>query len=455
VQRLKIGTSWVRGVVGEALTPDLVVDFACAFGTWCDGGAVVIGRDTRGSSRMMRAAVTSGLLASGCEVIDLGLCSTPFVSFAVRELGADGGISVTGSHNDAEWNALKFVGPDGALLNAVKSEELLDIYHASHFRLAAWNELKPVAGDGGLAARYRAHLLAALDVETISTRGFKVAVDFCNGAGAETARPFLEALGATLVPVNEEPSGIFAHPPAPTAANMRVLAEQVTATRADIGAGLNVDGDRVGFVTRDGVALSEEYTLPIAAGARLRRHPGSIVINLSTSSMVEAVAATHKQSVRRAAVGESHVVDQGMAEGAVLAGEGSGGVAALPASLTFDALLTLGLVLEEMASASLSLQELVDRLPRFTMRKHELPCPPNVVYKVVEAFRTRYADHDPDCTDGVRVQFPDAGWMHARASNTEPLLRVIVEAATPIRADALLTEALAFARRTMKAAGEP
>lgn len=455
MQRLKIGTSWVRGVVGEALTPDLVVDFACAFGTWCDGGAVVIGRDTRGSSRMMRAAVTSGLLSCGCEVIDLGLCSTPFVSFAVRELGADGGISITGSHNDAEWNALKFVGPDGALLNAVKSEELLDIYHASHFRLASWDKLRPVKSDGALAARYRAHLLAALDVEAIRARSFKVAVDFCNGAGAEVARPLLDALGATLVALNEEPTGLFAHPPAPTAANMRGLAEHVTAARADIGAALNVDGDRVGLVTRDGVALSEEYTLPIAAGARLRRHPGPIVTNLSTSSMVDAVAARHHQGVRRAAVGESHVVDQGMAEGAVLAGEGSGGVAALPASLTFDALLTLGLVLEEMAVGPASLQEIVDRLPRFTMRKHELPCPPNVVYKVVEAFRARYSDQDPNCTDGVRVTFPDGGWVHARASNTEPLLRVIVEAATPMRADGLLAEALSFARRTMKASGEP
>ena len=455
MQRLKIGTSWVRGVVGEALTPDLVVDFACAFGTWCDGGAVVVGRDTRGSSRMMRAAVTSGLLASGCEVIDLDLCSTPFVSFAVRELGADGGISITGSHNDAEWNALKFVGPDGALLNAVKSEELLDIYHASQFRLASWDHLRAVTRDGALADRYRAHLLCALDVEAIRARAFTVAVDFCNGAGAETARPFLAALGVTLVPLNDAPTGVFAHPPAPTAANMRGLAEQVAACRADVGAALNVDGDRVGLVTREGAALSEEYTLPIAAGARLRRHPGPIVTNLSTSSMVETVAARYGQPVRRAAVGESHVVDQGMAEGAVLAGEGSGGVAALPASLTFDGLLTLGLVLEEMAVASLSLQELVDRLPRLSMRKQELPCPPNVVYKVVEAFRTRYADHDPDCTDGVRVTFPDAGWLHVRASNTEPLLRVIVEAAASTRADALLTEALTFARRSMKASGEP
>src|SRR5690349_9636908 len=144
MRQLKIGTSWVRGVVGDSLTPEFVVNFACAFGTWCDGAPVVIGRDTRQSSGMVRAAVVSGLLSCGCEVIDLGVTPSPMVCFAVREIGAAGGISITGSHNGARWNALKFIGPDGTLLNAVKSEELLDIYHASAYTIAAWDALKPV-----------------------------------------------------------------------------------------------------------------------------------------------------------------------------------------------------------------------------------------------------------------------------------------------------------------------
>jgi phosphomannomutase len=452
VQRLKVGTSSIRGVVGDALTPELIVNFACAFGTWCDGGAVIIGRDTRGSSRMLRAAVTSGLLSAGCEVIDLGLASTPLVSFAVREHGAEGGLSITGSHNDAEWNALKFIGPDGALLSAVKSEELFDIYHASQFRLAAWDALRPVAHDGRASARYLEHLTAGLDVDAIRARRLRVAVDFANGAGAVLARAFLDTLGATLIPLYDQPTGVFAHPPAPTPANMRALAALVKESGADLGAALNVDGDRIGFVSHDGAALSEEYALPLAAAARLRRRPGTIVTNLSTSSMVEAVAARFGQVVRRAPVGESHVVDHGMAEGAVLAGEGSGGVAALPASQTFDALLTLGLVLEEMAVTSLPLAALVGVLPRFSMRKHEVPCPPNLVYKVVEAFRVHHADRDPDCSDGVRVAWPD-GWLHARASNTEPLLRLIVEAETAERADALLEEARRLTTRTMAGEG--
>jgi phosphomannomutase len=444
MRQLKIGTSSVRGVVGEALTPELIVNFACAFGTWCDGRAVVIGRDTRGSSSMLRAAVVSGLLATGCEVIDLGVASTPLVSFAVRELGADGGLSITGSHNDSEWNALKFIGPDGALLNAVKTEELLDIYHAGRVRLVGWDQLRPVVADVAVAPRYLENLLAAVDGDAIRRRGFAVAVDFCSGPVATLARPFLDALGCRVIPFNEEPTGRFPHAPAPSAANMRALADDTRRAHADLGAAINIDGDRIAFTTGLGTALSEEYGLPLAAAARLRRRPGLVVTNLSTSRMVDAVAEGVGQRVVRAAVGESHVIDQGLAEGAVLAGEGNGAVAALPATMTFDALLTLGLVLEEMAVRGRSLAQLVDELPRLSMRKRELPCPPNVVHRVVESFRTRHADRAPDCTDGVRVSWPD-GWLHVRASNTEPLLRVIAEATSAERAAALLDGAIEHA----------
>jgi phosphomannomutase len=446
VRQLKIGVSSVRGVVGEGLTPALVVNFASAFGTWCDGGPVVIGRDTRGSSAMLRAAVTAGLLATGCEVIDLGVCSTPLVSFAVRELGAEGGLSITGSHNDAEWNALKFIGSGGALLNTAKGEELLDIYHTSDFRLAAWDRVGPVSDGGKVAARYLEHLLAALEVDAVRARRPRVVVDFCNGAGVGVATAFLNLLGCVLVPLNQQPSGHFAHPPAPTAANMAALAAQVRESGAELGAAINVDGDRLAFTTGAGVALSEEHTLPLAAMARLRRRPGSVVTNLSTSSMIEAVA----RKVVRTTVGENHVIDRGLAEEAVLAGEGNGGVAVLPTSTTFDGLLTLGLVLEELAVGGTSLEALAARIPPRAMRKHQLACPPSVAYRVVEAFRVRYADLGPDGSDGVRVSWPDA-WLHVRASNTEPLLRIIVEAATPARCQAVFDEALARAEREIGA----
>ncbi|MBI2297379.1 MAG: hypothetical protein HYU66_00255 [Armatimonadetes bacterium] len=446
MRELKISPGGVRGVVGSGLTPELTVDFACAFATWCGGEAVAVARDTRRSSEMIRAAVVAGLLSGGCEVIDLGVGSSPLASFAARELGAGGGIAITGSHNDARWNALKFFGPDGLLLNAVAGEELLDVYHAAAYRLAPAEAMLPPAAAPEVEERYLEHLLAALDGEAIRARGFRVAVDFCNGSCAPLAARFLAALRCELVPLNDEPSGEFAHLPAPTAANMRQLATLTRYLGADLGAAVNVDGDRIGFVTAEGRPLSEEYALPLAALNRMERRPGLVVTNHSTSRMVEAVAARYGQQVQRTPVGEGYVVDCGVAEEAVLAGEGSGGVAILPATMTFDALLTLGVVLETLATTGAGLAELVAQLPAFAVRKSELACPPDLVYRCVEAFRDRHAAEAPDTSDGVRVAWPD-GWLHVRASNTEPLLRVIAEADTAERADAIHEAALTFARR--------
>jgi phosphomannomutase len=396
---------------------------------------------------MLHAAVLSGLLSTGCEVVDLGISPSPVISFAVRELGAGGGIAITGSHNDVRWNALKFFGADGALLNAVKSEELLDIYHASAFLTAGWQSLHPLATDPGIVDRYLEHLLAALDTESIRARKFRIAVDSCNGACGPVAARFAQALGCTLYALNEEPSAAFAHAPAPSQENMRQLAALMRCLDADLGASINVDGDRIGFVDAAGTALSEEYSFPLAALMRLSRRPGLVVTNLSTSGMIDQVAAMYGQPVQRTFVGEGYVMDYGVSEGAVLVGEGSGGVAMLPVTMTFDALLTLGMLLEAMATAGATLAELAAQLPPTSMRKGELACPPDQIYRAIESFRMRFADRSPDRTDGIRITWPDA-WMHVRASNTEPLLRVIVESDSAQRADDLFEDAMTFARRT-------
>ncbi len=447
MRQLKIGTSSVRGVVGESLTPELLVDFASAFGAYCDGGTVVIGRDTRRSSAMLRAAALSSLLAAGCHVLDLGVAPTPLVSFAVRALGAAGGLSITGSHNDARWNAFKFLGPDGALLNAVNTEELLDIYHARDFIRVPWDGLRgwePAPDD--LLPRYLARLLAALDVAAIRARRFRVAVDFCNGAGLPVVARLLEELGCALIPLNEEPDGVFAHAPAPTAANMRQLAALMKHLTVDLGAAINIDGDRIGFVTADGEPLTEEHTLPLVAAHVLSRQPGPVVTNLSTSRMVEAAADAAGQPVIRTMIGEGHVMGRALAERAALAGEGSGGVALLPAAATFDAFLTLGLVLEAMAASDESLAALAGRLPRSAMRKGTVACPPNLVYHVLEGFHEHYQRARLDLTEGVRAAWHN-GWIHVRASNTEPLVRIVAEADTEERAEEMFENAMTFANQ--------
>ncbi len=444
MRELKIGIAGVRGVVGDALTPQLIVNFASAFGTWCDGGIVVVGRDTRRSSPMLAAAVTAGLVSTGCQVIDLGVSPSPLISFSVRELGACGGISITGSHNDAKWNALKFMDSNGALLNALKIEELLNIFHASTFLLASWDRVRPLAGNATLPDRYVEHLLAAVDADLIRSKRFRVVVDFCNGSCAEMTSRLLDALGCQLLPINEAPSGEFAHSPAPNTGTMSELARRVPALEAHLGAAMNIDGNRIGFVTAEGTPLLEEYALPLVARAHLKQHPGKIVTDLSSSRMIERVAAEYGQKVLRTSVGESHVIDRGLSEGAVLAGEGSGSVAVLPTTTTFDALQTLGIVLQHIAASGESLRALAERLPRCYMRKNLLRCPPDEIHRLLEQFRSRYADLEPDYQDGVRVSWPDA-WLHVRASNTESVLRIIVEAETAARADQVAEEALGFA----------
>jgi phosphomannomutase len=445
---LKIGTSSVRGVVGEALHPELVVNFACAFGTWVDGGPVVIARDPRRSSSMFRSAVIAGLLSSGSEIIDLGVAPTPLVSFAVRELGAAGGISITGSHNDARWNALKFVGPDGALLNAVMTEELLDIWHAHAFRSDPRGANGAIEAAPGVMERYLEHTTSGLDIEAIRSRGFRVAVDFCNGSCGALGRRFLDAIGCSLVPLYEKPSARFSRPPAPTAEHLEALAAITRGAGADIGAGLNVDGDRIAFVTADGTPLSEEHTLPLAAWSRLSRRPGAVVTNLSTSRMVDHIARRHGQTVIRTAVGEGHVVDRGFEEGAALAGEGSGGVAALPSVVTFDALVTLATVLEGLARHDRTVSSVVGDLPTLQLRKGEIRGTADRVYRALEEYRSTVLDGEPDVSDGVRRSWDDA-WLHVRASNTEPLLRVIVEADTEERADELFRDAMSIGERAV------
>jgi len=305
----RIGTSWVRGIVGEGLTSEIAVRFGCAFGSWADGDTVVLGMDSRNSSPMLKSAVISGLMYAGCRIMELDLCSTPLVSFAVRELGASGGISISGSHNDSRWNALKFIGPDGVLLGTDKSEELLDIYHASDFTPDPEGRFNREIVPIDLTSEYLFHLAAFVDSEKIRSRGFTVAVDFRYGTCGETARELMRRLGCRLVELHPEPAMPESYAPAP-GSNMAELSRLVQESGADLGAAINVDGDRISFVTETGRILSEEITLPLAAINRLARRSGPIVTNYSTSNVIDWLAARHDTEVIRTQVGEAHVMNR-------------------------------------------------------------------------------------------------------------------------------------------------
>jgi phosphomannomutase len=438
---LKIGISWVRGVVGETLTPELLVDFACAFGTFVDGASVAVGHDSRRSSPMVHAAVLAGLQSCGCSVVDLGLAPTPLVQFAIRSSRLAGGISITASHNDAKWNALKFIGKEGMLLNSYQSEEVMDIYHLGEFRKNPWNSLGKVQGMSDMSERYFDYLLARLDVPSIRKARFKIVSDCCAGAGSGLIPAFLERLGCKVIRLNDEPDGEFPHPPEPNVRNMKGVASVVKSVEADLGISVNADADRLGFVAEGGNALSEEYVFPIVADYLLDSTRGPVVSTLSTSRMVESAAARHRRKVIYARIGEGYVVERVLGEKAAVGGEGSGGVVVPKWNRWFDAFSTVGIVLQCMARTGATLGELAHRFPRYYLLKGALPSSSERTYPVLEAFRKRYHENSPNLEDGVRVDWPDA-WLHVRASNTEPLVRIIVEAEAETRARDLYDQSI-------------
>lgn len=441
---LKIGISGVRGIVGETFTPELAVEFAQAFGTYFEGGPMLVCRDTRPSGPMVRAAVMAGLLSAGCKVIDLGICPTPTMQLAVKHFNAAGGISITAGHNPAPWNALKFVRGDGLYLNPTQAEELLDIFHQGEFAKAQWHDIPTRVETRDALAHHIDVLTAAFDVETIRARKLTVAVDCCNGACAVLSPRWLEVLGCRVLAINDEIGSPFPHNPEPKRETMAQLRAVVKAGHADIGFAHDADGERIGIVTETGEALSEELTLAIAADIKLRATPGVVVTHLSTSHALEAIAARYQSTVIRTPVGQPYISEAMVEHNAVLGGEGNGAVALPEIQATNDAAATIGLLLEALARTGKPISALAADVPRFTMLKHYVPVAPNLLFSVLHDVRTEAetagAD-EIDLSDGIKLSWPD-GWLHLRASNTESMIRVIAEAGNAVRAEELMAWAV-------------
>jgi len=436
---LKIGISGVRGVVGETFTPELAVGFAQAFGTYLDSGRMLVCRDTRSSGPMVRSAVLSGLLAAGCEVTDLGVCPTPSLQLAVPWLGAVGGISITAGHNPEPWNALKFVRADGLYLNPTQADELLDIFHQAEYAKATWERIPSRIDERDAVTHHLEALARAFDVEAVRARRPKVAVDCCNSSCALLSPRWLERLGCEVLAVNDDPTAPFPHTPEPRRQAMTQLRALVLAGRADVGFAHDADGERLGIVTEAGEILSEEATLPLAAEIELRRTPGTVVTNVSTSGALERVAARHGSSVVRTPVGQAFISEAMIETRAVLGGEGSGGVVVPRVQLTHDSAAAVGLFLEHFARTGERVSELAARLPRLSMLKHDAPVEPNRIHSLLQRLHEELEREGDvyDQTDGIKITCPD-GWVHVRVSNTESLIRVIAEADTTARAQELL-----------------
>jgi phosphomannomutase len=430
VEPLKIGITGVRGVVGETLTPELVVRFAEAFGTYLDGGRVLVCRDPRPSGPMVQAAATAGLLALGCEVVDLGVCPTPTLQLAVPWLGARGGVSITGGHNPPEWNALKFVRGDGLYLSATQGEELLDVFHQGGFPRARFDRVTAAVLQKDALDHHLETLVCRFDAAAVAARRLRVAVDCANGSCAALVPRWLARLGCHVLPINDDMSLPFPRLPEPSVAAAGQARAVVLAGRADLGLVLDADGERLSLVDEDGRALSEELTLPLAAEAALGRRSGPLVTNLSTSGLVDRVASRHGATVVRTPVGQAFVSEAMLEHGAVLGGEGNGGVAVPEVQATHDSAAATGLLLEHLARSGLTLSAFAAGLPPVFVEKVAIPVAPSRLFSALRGFREAVGEEEGarvDQTDGVKVLWPD-GWVHVRASSTQSLLRVIAEA---------------------------
>ncbi len=408
----------------------------------------MLARDSRTSGPMFVAAAAAGLESVGCAVIDCGMIPTPTAQLAVEHHGAGGGIVVTASHNPIEWNALKFVGADGIFLNSETGGKL---------RLLAEGAL-PERVDRGAGAERETdgeaiarHLdgvlgLSALDLERIRRRRFVVALDCVRGVGGTIMPGLLETLGCRVVGMELETDGCFTRPPEPVPENLSGLGALVRDSGADLGMAIDPDGDRMALTDENGRPIGEDYTLALGVRAVLAQAPGPVVVNLSTSLIVDDAAREFGSDVIRVPVGEAHVARAMLDQGAIVGGEGNGGVILPELHLGRDAPVAAALVLQLLAVTGRTVSQVVDAAPRYAIVKAKAPRGGDL-QATYTALEDRFGDASVDRTDGIRLAWGDS-WLHVRPSGTEPIVRLIGEAPSAGRAEELVAEARSIFERS-------
>lgn len=444
---LIISVSGIRGTIGEGLTPQVACDFGCAFGTFLGRGPVVVGRDTRPSGPMLRDAVVAGLAACGCEVLDLGVVSTPGLALMTRRLAAAGGVMITASHNPQEWNGIKFVSPEGWAYPPEAAADVRRIYEAKAFNMVNAVATGRTKDRPGTHEAHVGVVLDSVNVGVIRENHFRIVLDSINGAGGEAGAMLLKELGCELTHINAEAHGRFAHAPEPIAENLTGLCMAVRECGAQVGFAQDPDADRLVLVDENGTFIGEEYTLALAAKHVLSTRPGPAAANLSTSRMIDEIArAAGDCPVYRTPVGEANVAKVVLERQCVIGGEGNGGVIDPRIVPVRNSLAALGLVLDLLARSGKTLSRLVDEIPRFTMVKQKFPCSSEKIGRVLNEVRKEFADQPINDADGIRIDWPE-GWVHVRGSNTEPIMRIIAEGTNQSVADDLIKRVRTVADR--------
>lgn len=450
-----LSVSGARGIVGKTMTPVTAAEFAAAFGSFVRERSgqmrprLCVGRDSRPSGQMLASAAMAGLASVGCEVIELGVVTTPSVAVMIGHHGAAGGMVVTASHNPIQWNGLKCLNADGVAPPPTDANEIIARFKEKEFSYADVEQIPQASRDDTTHRRHVELVLPHVDVQAIRKKRFRVVLDSVNGAGCVAGRMLLDELGCDLVHLNGEPTGFFAHTPEPVEKNLEALARTTNAEGAAAGFAQDPDADRLAIIDENGRFIGEEYTLVLAAMRVLEREAGAgrkdatLAANLSTSRMIDDVAARFGAKVLRTAVGEANVVAAMKPAASILGGEGNGGVIFPPVCWVRDSLISMALVLDLLAASGKSLSTIVDALPRYAMIKHTFDLAQvggaAAVKPAIERVVKRFAGERMSTVDGVRIDLADV-WVHLRPSNTEPIVRLIAEAATRERAWELIDE---------------
>ncbi len=447
--------SGIRGTIGggtgENLTPIDIVKFTVAYARFmqekCDGKRmrIVLGRDARVSGEMVGDIIEGTLLGCGVDVINVGLCTTPGTEMAVITHKADGGIIITASHNPKQWNALKLLNEKGEFLNDAEGKRVLALAEDESFEFPDVDSIGKVVlrEDFNLTHIKQVLGLKLVDVEGVRSRRFKVVVDAVNSIGGVVIPALLEELGCEVVKVNCEPTGLFAHNPEPLPQNLTEISEVVVREKADLGIVVDPDVDRLAFVCEDGSMFVEEYTLVAVADYVLSQSVGNTVSNLSSSRALRDVTEAYGATYSASAVGEVNVVAKMKEVGAVIGGEGNGGVIYPELHYGRDALVGTALFLTYLAKRNLTMTELRRTYPAYFASKNKIELTPAIdVDKVLVEIKQKYADEQINDIDGVKIDFADS-WVHLRKSNTEPIIRIYTEAKSMQLADGLAQKFIA------------
>ena len=429
--------SGIRGTIGgkpgDNLSPLDVVKFTAAFGTMLlssGNNKVVIGRDGRISGPLVSNLVCNTLIALGIDVVDLGLSTTPTVEVAVVMEGAAGGIIITASHNPKEWNALKLLNAAGEFISGAEGESLLELAEKGDFSFATVDKLGTYTQNDSYLEKHIDAILAIdlVNVESVKSKGFKVIVDAVNSTGATFVPALLRAMGVTdIVVLNAEVDGKFAHNPEPLPQNLTELANEVNKQKADIGIAVDPDVDRLVLVCEDGSMFGEEYTLVAVADYILSKRPGNTVSNLSSTRALKDITLKYGGEYFTSAVGEVNVVKKMKEVNAVIGGEGNGGVIFPELHYGRDALVGIALILSHLATSGKTVKQLRGSYPDYFITKNKLELDKSLdLNNVFEKIKDKYRSRPINSEDGLRIEF-DNDWVHLRASNTEPIIRIIAE----------------------------